>query len=428
MTLAESVEYLFSLQSTGIKLGLDTMRRLCEALGHPEKSVPCVHLAGTNGKGSTAALVEAGLRASGYRTGLYTSPHLVRFAERIRVAGREIPDAELARRIGELRPVLEGLATRGARATFFEATTALAFAYFRDERAAITVLETGLGGRLDSTNVCTPAVTAVTSIGFDHMEFLGDTLEKIAFEKAGIFKPGVPAVVAPLPEDAMRVVRERADEVGAPWIACPEVEATAWDPATGCQTLRWNGVELAVSLPGPHQARNAVTALEILRALGGLGWEVRFNRVRTAWRSVAWPARFEILSRNPPLVLDGGHNAEGVRCALAAWKSCFGGHPGRIVFGCMKDKEADLMVAELAAGGGECWLVPVTSPRSADPQQLAAAATGARELRAWASLAEAREAALTTPHPEGTLVLGSLYLAGEWKALATGTGHQLKLN
>lgn len=425
MTPAECVEYLLSLQASGVKLGLDTMKALCQRLGHPERAVPAVHIAGTNGKGSTAALVEAALRAAGYRTALYTSPHLVRFAERIRVAGREIPDSALAARVTALRPVLEKLARAGQHATFFEATTALAFEHFRAERAAIAVVETGLGGRLDSTNVLTPAAAAITSIGLDHMEFLGPTLESIAAEKAGILKRGVPAVLGPLPPAARAVIEARAREIGAPLAETAPAESPAWDPVRRLTTFRWRGTPFAVALPGLHQAANAALALDLLRVLSTRGWDLPGAAVRRAFETVRWPARFEILSPTPPLVLDGGHNPEGIARALETWLTCFGTPPGRIVFGCMKDKDAAAMLAPLAATGAELLLVPVQSPRTAAPGSLIAHA-GPRATASTVALAFAQ--ARSAPHPAGTLVLGSLYLAGEWSALHAGSPHQLALN
>jgi dihydrofolate synthase/folylpolyglutamate synthase len=425
MTPAECVEYLLSLQASGVKLGLDTMKALCQRLGHPERAVPAVHIAGTNGKGSTAALVEAALRAAGYRTALYTSPHLVRFAERIRVAGREIPDSALAARVTALRPVLEKLARTGHHATFFEATTALAFEHFRAERAAIAVVETGLGGRLDSTNVLSPAATAITSIGLDHMEFLGPTLESIAAEKAGILKRGVPAVLGPLPPAARAVIEARALEIGAPLAETAPAESPAWDPVRRLTTFRWRGTPFAVALPGLHQAANAALALDLLRVLSTHGWDLPGAAVRRAFETVRWPARFEILAHDPPLVLDGGHNPEGIARALETWLTCFGAPPGRIVFGCMKDKDAAAMLAPLAATGAELLLVPVQSHRTAAPESLIAHAGP----RATAStLAQAFAQARSAPHPAGTLVLGSVYLAGEWSALHAGSPHQLALN
>jgi dihydrofolate synthase/folylpolyglutamate synthase len=322
--------------------------------------------------------------------------------------------------------VIEKLARQGCQITFFEATTALAFTHFRDERAALAVLETGLGGRLDSTNVVDPVATAITSIGFDHMEFLGDTLGQIAGEKAGILKPGVPAVLGPMDGEARSVIESRAQEVGAVLVDAVRPERVAWDAARSRQVFRWRGVDYALRLAGAHQAENAAIALELVRQLAGRGWEVRGDAVKRALDSAVWPARFEIVQAAPPLVLDGGHNREGLRTALETWRQCFGAAPGRIVFGCMKDKPVAEMLGVLRASGAELVFVPVRSPRSADPAELAREAGGA--ARDLPSVAEAHAMTARDPHPDGTLVLGSLYLAGEWMARHQGRAHQLDLN
>lgn len=425
MTVATAVEFLLSLQHSGIKLGLETMRELCHRLGHPEKAFPSIHIAGTNGKGSTAALVEAALRACGYRTGLYTSPHLIRFSERVRVAGREISDAALAERVAELRPIIEKLQRQGRHPTFFEATTALAFSHFRTERTTIAVIETGMGGRLDSTNVIHPAVTAITSIGYDHMEYLGPTLQAIAAEKAGILKRGVPAVLGTIPDPARAVILQRAHEVKARPVETAPAESPCWDAAQHRTVFTWRGQSWSIPLAGRHQATNAALALDILRTLAGIGWELPAASVRRGLEHAQWPARFEFLSHCPAMVIDGGHNPDGIHRALETWQECHARPPGRILFGCMKDKDAASMLGPITATGAELWLLPVASPRGADPHDLAALAGGSTRVM---NFEEAWDAHHSCPHPEGTLLLGSLYLAGQWRARHYHRIHQLDLN
>lgn len=427
MTPAESVQYLLSLQSAGIKLGLENMQRLCAALGHPERGTEFVHIAGTNGKGSVAAMLESILRAAGFRTGLYTSPHLVDFGERIRLSGTPLAQAALAERVGQLRPVLEKLAAEGVHATFFEATTALAFMEFREYRPDIVVLETGLGGRLDSTNVVDPVATAITGIGLDHREFLGATIAEIAGEKAGIIKPGRPLVMGRMPVAAREVILARARELGAPVTFAGEGTPSHWDGKTCLQWLTWEGKEYATRLAGRHQAANASVVLALAGLLRARGRVIPEEAVVKGLAEVVWPARFEILRDRPPLVLDGGHNEDGLHTALDVWQDCFGGLPGTVLFGCMRDKDVPAMVSALDLPGMTVELVPVTSPRSADPGQLAALFRNARTL-VHASLQEAHQKWAGAPDPRGTLVLGSLYLAGEWKSLAESRPHQLGLN
>jgi len=427
MTPEESIHYLLSLQPSGIKLGLENMRRLCAALGHPEKELRCIHIAGTNGKGSVAAMMESVLRRSGYRTGLYTSPHLINFNERIRMDGKPLDSGVLAERVTELRSVVEKLALEGVQVTFFEATTALAFAVFRDEKPDWVVLETGLGGRLDSTNVVEPAVTAITSIGMDHMEYLGSTLAEIAREKAGILKSGCPLVLGMMDESAGAVIRARAESLGVKVVEPGDGLPVVWDLARLRMSVIWKKQTYELGLVGKHQAANAAVVLGVVESLRSMGHELPESGVREGLRGVVWPGRFEILQSNPPLVLDGGHNAAGLAVALEAWRDGFGGPPGRIVFGCMRDKALESMIPLLDLHGVNIWLVPVGSPRTADPASLASSFRNA-PTRVFNDLALAYQEAMKHREPRGTLVLGSLYLAGEWKALSESRGHQLGLN
>lgn len=427
MTPAESVQYLLSLQSAGIKLGLENMERLCAALGHPEQGTEFVHIAGTNGKGSVAAMLESILRAAGLRTGLYTSPHLVDFGERIRLSGKPMEPAALAEGVGRLRPVLEKLEGEGVHVTFFEATTALAFMEFREHRPDMVVLETGLGGRLDSTNVVDPVATAITGIGLDHREFLGSTLVEIAGEKAGIIKPGRPLVMGRMPVEARDVILEKAREMGAPVTSAGEGTPTRWEGASCLQWLTWEGKAYATRLAGRHQAANASVALALTGLLRARGQVIPEEAVVKGLAEVVWPARFEILRNHPPLVLDGGHNEDGLRSALEVWGDCFGGLPGTVIFGCMRDKDVSAMISALDLPGVTVELVPVNSPRSADPGQLAVLFKNVRTL-VHAGLHDAYHKWTAAPDPRGTLVLGSLYLAGEWKSLAESRPHQLGLN
>jgi dihydrofolate synthase / folylpolyglutamate synthase len=427
MTPEESIHYLLSLQPSGIKLGLENMRRLCAELEHPEKELRCIHIAGTNGKGSVAAMMESVLRQSGYRTGLYTSPHLIDFSERIRVDGKPLDSTVLAERVTELRSVVEKLAQAGVQVTFFEATTALAFAVFRDERLDWVVLETGLGGRLDSTNVVVPVVTAITSIGMDHMEYLGSTLAEIAGEKAGILKSGCPLVLGVMGAEARDVIRARAESLGVEVVEPGDGLPVVWDGARHRMSVTWRDKTYDIGLVGQHQAANAAVALGMIERLRTMGHELPESGVREGLSGVVWPGRFEILQDNPSLVLDGGHNPAGLAVALEAWRDCFGGLPGRIVFGCMRDKAVESMIRLLDLPGVNVWLVPVGSPRTADPRSLSSLLRKA-STRVFDDLAVAYQAAMDHPEPEGTLVLGSLYLAGEWKALSESRGHQLGLN
>jgi dihydrofolate synthase / folylpolyglutamate synthase len=237
----------------------------------------------------------------------------------------------------------------------------------------------------------------------------------------------VPVIVGHLPPEAQAIVEARARELAAPHLVPPPVEAVQWDAVKRLQRFTWRGVPYALNLPGVHQTSNAAIALEVLRTLSTQGWELRGDAVRRVLQTIAWPARFEHLQVDPPIVLDGGHNRDGVSVALRTWMDCYGAPPGRIVFGCMKDKQADAMMDALGQTGAELHLVSPASPRSMAPEALAQMLTG-RTSTVHASVAAACASIMTQPHPAGTLVLGSLMLAGEWKACMEQRPHQLHLN
>lgn len=337
----ETIDWLFDLQFVGIKMGLENIRSLSAFWQHPQRRYPVVHIAGTNGKGSTASFIAAGLQAAGYRTGLYTSPHLVDFSERIRVDGVPIAEQRVVEYTRALRAEIERL-----RATFFEATTLMAFRYFADERVDIAVIETGLGGRLDATNVVDPALTVITSISIEHTEFLGDTLAEIAGEKAGIIKPGVPCVVARQEPEALDVLHRVASEAGA---SLHETGAWESDP----RILSSGGMEcllpgfpqpVEVGLVGPHQVENAATAVTALRLLREKGFH-RLNDgsiaegLREVRRLSGLRGRLEVVQGKPLLAVDVGHNPDGIRAMLDAWSAAHDIGQTDLVFGVLKNKD-----------------------------------------------------------------------------------------
>lgn len=376
MNLPEALAWLYSTQQFGIKLGLDNTRALLATLGHPERSGRFLHVAGTNGKGSVCAMLDAVLRAGGFRTGLYTSPHLVDFRERIQVNGEWIAGADAARLLTTVR---DATGDWPHAPTYFEIVTAIALRHFADAGCDYVVLETGMGGRLDATNVVTPLVSVLTPIGMDHTQWLGDTLEKIAAEKAGIIKPGVPAVSAPQRPEAAAVLAAHGPV---------EFVANAI-PA-----------DVTVRLLGSHQRENAALAVAALRAAE---ISVAEEAVRAGLRDVHWPGRFQCRGN---LVLDGAHNAHGSAQLVRTWREVFGTERGPVIFGAMRDKGYADMLAALAPIATEFWFVPVDSQRAAAPEDLAA--TWAGPARVYPSLA----AALADVR-ERTLVTGSLFLVGE---------------
>ncbi|HEY8965256.1 MAG TPA: folylpolyglutamate synthase/dihydrofolate synthase family protein [Candidatus Methylacidiphilales bacterium] len=394
-TYAEALKSLASRRRLGMKLGLRNMEALAEALGSPHRRLRFVHLAGTNGKGSTAAFLTALLRAAGARVGLFTSPHLVSVRERIAVDG--VPIGREAFAAGIAR-VGEAATARGIEPTFFEVLTALALRHFEDERVDWVVWETGLGGRLDSTNIVTPAVAIITNIGSDHAQFLGETPEQIAAEKAGIIKPGVPLVTAETAPGPLAVLRATAREKGAP---LHEVGPLADGP---------------LGLAGPHQRKNAACALAAFR-LAGLS--LPEDRIAAALAGTRWPGRFEIVRRDPPLVVDGAHNAEGIAAALAAWREAFGPLPFRLVYGSMADKD-HAAAARLLLGSGlvrDVLLVRAQGERAAEPERLREFFPGG-EIAPPLATFWPRLAAEAVP----TLLLGSLTLVGEALRIAGRSG------
>ena len=394
MNYRDALAWLYGTQTFGIKLGLDNTRLLLGAAGDPQTHLRFLHVAGTNGKGSTCAMMDSILRAAGRRCGLYTSPHLVDFRERIRLDGAMISEAAVAEGLTLLRDAAESW---DHAPTFFELTTVLAAWWFARAGADYVVWETGLGGRLDATNAVTPEVAVITPIGMDHEKWLGDTLAQIAGEKAGIIKTRAPVVSAPQPEEVRSVLAAKAAEVGTPITFVTEP---------------WHGD--APGLPGTHQRWNAALARAALRTAG---IRVDEDTERKGLGAVVWPGRFQRVTEN--LVIDGAHNAQAIETLVATWREVYGNARASLVFGALRDKDVGLLLRALRAIADEVWLVPVSSARGATSV----------ELRPWADAARFRaihegsvEMSLAAACASGrpVLVAGSLFLAGEVLALLQG--------
>jgi dihydrofolate synthase/folylpolyglutamate synthase len=384
----EALAWLYGTQDRGIKLGLDRVRAFLAELGWVAGNQRFLHVAGTNGKGSVCAMLDSICRAAGMRTGLFTSPHLLTFRERVRVDGEMAAKEEIARELTRIRGVYGG-----TQATFFEITTALALEIFRGHGTDVVVLETGMGGRLDATNVAPPRVAVITSIGLDHMQFLGGTLREIAWEKAGIIKPGVPVVTGPLPEEAAAVMGQVAAERGAPLI---EVREPARD--------------FEVGLKGAHQRINAAVAL---RALEAAGLHIAPEHLARGLRSVTWPGRFQDTGHG--FILDGAHNPEAAKRLVETWREQYGDRRTQVILGIVQDKDARGICAELAAVAEEFIVVPVRSPRAGPVEELIEIAREWRPTRAYGSLDEAIQSAPRGATP--AMITGSLFLMGEALAL-----------
>lgn len=357
------LERLFALEQFGIKLGLDNIRAILAALGSPERAYRSIHIGGTNGKGSVAAMVERGLRAAGQKTGRYTSPHLDRIEERVALGGQTIDRETFAAVTADVLNVVDALRGSGALAvppTFFEVSTAVAFEIFKRAAVDVAIVEVGLGGRYDATNVLTPTITAITTIALDHERHLGTTLEDIAFEKAGIAKPGVPLVIGRLPREAAARISKVAREVEAPLF---DAHATTTD-------RKYPPLQLA--LAGRHQLENAAVAVAILERWSTLVSHVPTGAIVTGLTECEWPARLEWLRlTNGELLLDAAHNPAGAT-ALASYLQDTGSNQLPIVFAAMADKDVKNMIAPLLAVASAFIATTVPNARARPADQLAA--------------------------------------------------------
>ncbi len=415
-----AVRWLYGLEPRGIRLELDRMHAALALRGDPQRGLRVVHVAGTNGKGSVSAMVAASLRAAGLRVGLYTSPHLHRFVERVRVDGRPLAERALARRATQLRAFLE--APGAPPLTFFEVATLLAFEAFRDARVDVAVLEVGLGGRLDATNVLeAPLACAITRIARDHEAYLGDTIAAIAAEKAGIARHGVPLVVGARDPEARASIRARAEAVGAAPVSWLGEDVDAHGEEGRAFSVRVGGAHVAdlrVALAGAHQRENAAIAVGTLVALRARGLAVPDAAIRAGLARVRWPGRLERARRGGVAYLfDAAHNVDG--CDALATALSVAPRRGRrvLLFAAMRDKDHAQMLARVAPHCDAVVLTRPETPRAAEPEALAAGwpAECVRDVRA--ALARAQSLA----GPGGTVVVaGSIYLLAEARAAALG--------
>jgi dihydrofolate synthase/folylpolyglutamate synthase len=465
VTFEELKQVLFVRGNFGMKLGLERMREALALLADPHLAVPVLHVAGTNGKGSTCAFTEAALRAAGLKTGLYTSPHLVHFCERIRIGGEGISEQRAANLLGEIVGRVPW-ALREDGLTFFELVTLMGFLAFAQERVQVAVVEVGLGGRLDATNVVEPLACAIASIGLDHVQWLGPTLQQVAAEKAGIFKRGVPAVSAGQTRAAAEVLARRAAELEIPlWRPGRDYVYESRDVRPFCyegpddfhvslgDEHAPGRVGSGLALAGHHQRANAALACALLQVAAGRGLPVTAEHVRTGLRNVRWPGRLEVVGERPLVIVDGAHNpaaAHAVARALPGLLDAVGvaaaalhrgvdvlgtvgvpvpGMIGRrrvqLVFAAMGDKDHEGMLRELLPLAAAVHFCAVDSPRAAEPQGLKDVAgrlgVESSALAVYGSVAAALEGARRAAGVDGVVVCcGSLYLVGEVQAALRG--------
>jgi dihydrofolate synthase/folylpolyglutamate synthase len=440
MNYEAAVRYLLSLgrelaaptQAAAAKFDLENITVLAERLGHPERAYPSAHIAGTNGKGSTAAFLESILRYAGLRTGLNTSPHLEKINERIRINGEEIGDEAFAEILSRIHLLIEQLLAAGdlrAHPTYFECVTAMAFEYFARAHVDFGVFEVGLGGRLDATNILWPLVTIITRIDFDHENFLGHSLKEIAAEKAGILKPRVPVVLAEQRPEVREVILARANGLGCPVIESAQIfrvdrESMQAGRVRAIEADSGKIFEIAPSLLGRFQLQNALNAVAAARLLQNRGLQIPDDAITQGIANTVWPGRLEKLQSHPDVYLDGAHNPSAARELAQFLEQNFSGRKVWLVYAALRDKAVDEVAGFLFPRAAEVIFTAPRTPRAVSAAQLAE--IGGHHAQRFSVIPDAERAfeyALAEAAPEGAIfITGSLYLVGQlrhyWKQRA----------
>jgi dihydrofolate synthase/folylpolyglutamate synthase len=404
--LNTELTYLYALERRGIKVGLDHTRDLLSRCGNPHDSFRSIHIAGTNGKGSTAAICAKILNLAGFKVGLYTSPHLVQFNERIRVNGNSIPDESIAEFIVNNRKHFDSIKT-----TFFEATTAMAFWYFKKENVDVAVVETGLGGRLDSTNVLDPDIAVITPISLDHTDLLGTDIKTITYEKAGIFKSGLPVVLSPQLEQAENILMKQADKKKMEVFSIYPSEIHIKRISSNGTNFSFKGSDYTVSLIGEHQAVNASTAIEAVRIFNK---NVSNMNIQRGLKNVQWPGRMERIHSNLPIFYDVAHNPHGVKTCLYTLKRLYDKNPVGVV-ALKAEKEIDHLVEVISGNFHELFALNVLSKRVMPSRDLVRSFTQYSSVQSIRSVSiENARDTLTVNAEKGRpgLIFGSHYIAG----------------
>jgi dihydrofolate synthase/folylpolyglutamate synthase len=446
MDFQQAVHYLLSLgrelaaptQVAAAKFNLENISILAAHLGYPERKYPSVHIAGTNGKGSTAAFLESIVRTAGYRTGLYTSPHLERINERIRVNGLEISDDQFASVFSRIHVAIEELLADGklrAHPTFFECVTTIAFLHFAEAKVEVAILETGLGGRLDATNIVTPLVSVITRIDFDHENFLGHSLREIAGEKAGIIKPAVPVVMAEQHREAHEVLLTRAAEQGSPVIETDQLFRTEFlrlEHGLVRATIKPNGSDAAIrvapQLPGLFQLQNALCAAAAVLLLGRHGLKISDAAIERGIAAAVWPGRLEHVHSHPDIYLDGAHNPSAARELAAYLQANFAGRRVLLIFGSLRDKAVDEIAGVLFPHAVQVIFTEPRTSRSISAGQLAKLASHhASSFEVVPDAQQALDVAVAEARAgDAIFVTGSLYLVGQLRRYAQNVAQPRK--
>lgn len=419
----KTLDYLLSLHGHGIKLSLGRIKELLRLLGDPQNNFPSIHIAGTNGKGSTAAYLSCISGKAGFKTGLYTSPHLIRFNERIQVSGRPISDKEMQRIAAKVRRAAKRMSGHDRTLTFFEFTTAMAFLYFKERSVDIGIIETGMGGRFDATNVITPLASVITNIGLDHTDYLGTKVEDIAFEKAGIIKRGVPVITAEEKAGALRVIEKASRQKGARLFNIGHDFTPKKRPKGG---LDYSGIELEIKgltpgLRGAHQLKNAACALAAVEVLQERGFKIPVKSIRQGLKETVWPARIEVVSKRPLVILDAAHNPGGALTLANALKG-FRYKNLTLVLGIMADKDIRGMLSCLAPLADRIIACAPETDRAASPDVIIRMLKPfSKPAVAMGSVKDALAEALKGARKgDAVCVTGSIFTVGEAKKYLTG--------
>lgn len=427
MTCEEAIAYIESYTWSEMRLGLERTRELLAALGNPQKGMKIIHVAGSNGKGSTCVMLASVLRAAGYRTGLYTSPHIERFHERLQVNGRQITDEELAEVTRRVKAAADAMPDHPSQ---FELSTAIAMEFFRKTNCELVVLEVGLGGALDSTNVIgTPEAAVITGISLEHTEYLGNTLAEIAQAKAGIIKPGGDVVCYNAPKEVMDVFEQTCRDKGARLHRTDPSRLTPLEHDLISQRFLWDGKEYTLPLLGRHQLQNASAVLTTLELLRSRGWKVPDDAVAGGLQSVRWPARLEVLRRDPLFILDGGHNPQCAQTLKYFIEDYLPGQKLTFLMGVLADKDWQAMLEEVRPFAGNFLCVTPDSPRALPAVELADYINQHLNVKAKAfdSVHDALDDALETSLSlcQTTIAFGSLYMAGDIRRFFSSHFHDI---
>jgi dihydrofolate synthase/folylpolyglutamate synthase len=415
----QSLDYLYGLEKFGMMFGLTQVERILNAIGNPHQEIQAIHVGGTNGKGSTAAMMSSILQKEGYRVGLYTSPHLIRFTERIKVNGKEIEEEEVAAIVGWMRKEIEAAGVLPPF-TFFDFTTAMALHYFKQKLVDLAILEVGLGGRLDSTNVIDPSISIITNISKDHEEYLGKSILKIAREKAGIIKKGRPLITAATQPHVLRLFSKVCQEKGSPYFRVGKefryVRADDGDfDYEGLNRKLWS---VHLNLKGFHQVINATTALGAMEVLEDLGYRVSTHAMIDGLKEVDWPGRLEMVSSSPRVILDGAHNPAGALVLRESLEKEFQYQNLILLIGIMKDKDIQTILHLLAPLADHIILTKPHTDRATPPSLLKKTlGQNGKKAEITEDLREAIERGLSLTQEEDLLcITGSLYTVGEAKS------------